>query len=149
MEHDILITLKECPAKNEREYVTKRFVDFNNRQSGVFPYKELNIFAYSPQNEIIGGLLGDISWGWLHVDVLWVEEAHRKSGIGTVLMDRAETEAIEMKVNRAYLETTDFQATDFYKKRGYHIFAQLEDQPPGHICYYMRNDDLYAKGRLS
>jgi hypothetical protein len=30
----------------------------------------------------------------------------------------------------------------FYKKRGYHVFAQLENQPPGHICYYMKRRTL-------
>ena len=57
-------------------------------------------------------------------------------------MDQAEAEAIAMDVQQAYLETTDFQALDFYKKRGYHVFAQLENQPPGHICYYMKKTNL-------
>ena len=54
-------------------------------------------------------------------------------------MDRAEAEASAIGVEQAYLETTDFQAVGFYEKRGYHIFAQLENQPPGHHCYYMKN----------
>jgi ribosomal protein S18 acetylase RimI-like enzyme len=33
----------------------------------------------------------------------------------------------------ADMETTDFQAVGFYEKRGYHIFARLENQPPGHM----------------
>jgi hypothetical protein len=57
-------------------------------------------------------------------------------------MDRAEAEALAMGVNRVYLESTDFQAVGFYKKRGYQVFAQLEDQPPGHICYYLKNTKI-------
>ena len=47
-----------------------------------------------------------------------------------------------MGVHRAYLETTDFQALDFYVGLGYEVFAQLENQPPGHTCYYMKNESL-------
>jgi len=54
-------------------------------------------------------------------------------------MDRAEAEARAMGVSQAYLETTAFQALGFYEKRGYQIFAQLKNQPPGHICYYLKN----------
>jgi ribosomal protein S18 acetylase RimI-like enzyme len=47
-----------------------------------------------------------------------------------------------MDVQQAFLETTDFQALGFYKKRGYQEFARLENQPPGHICYYMKKTNL-------
>lgn len=57
-------------------------------------------------------------------------------------MDRAEAESITMGVYQAYLETTDFQALGFYEKRGYQIFAHLENQPPGHKCYYLKNTQL-------
>ncbi len=57
-------------------------------------------------------------------------------------MDRSEAEAIAMGVQRAYLETTDFQALGFYRRRDYEVFAQLEDQPPGHVCYYLRKTSL-------
>jgi len=138
MHHEIEIQQHAHPSADDMVYLSQQFRAFYDRQCGIFPSKELNLFVYVPDKEIIGGLRGDISWGWLHVDVLWVAAAHRQDGIGTSLMDRAEAEACAMDVHQAYLETTDFQALGFYEKRGYQVFAQLDDQPPKHICYYMK-----------
>jgi ribosomal protein S18 acetylase RimI-like enzyme len=128
----------ETPSDEDIEHVSKHFRAFNNEQTGELPKKELHIFAYGPNGNVIGGLFGDISWGWLHVDVLWVDERYREEGIGSALMNEAQNEALAMKVDQAYLETTDFQASEFYKKLGFSIFAELENQPPGHVCYYMK-----------
>ena len=142
MHHDIDIQQHNHPSADDLTYISQQFRAFNDQQSGVFPSKALYLFAYGPDRQIIGGLVGDISWGWLHVDILWIAEPYRQYGIGTSLMDRAEAEASAMDVQQAYLETTDFQALSFYEKRGYHVFAQLENQPPGHICYYMKKHML-------
>jgi len=138
MSFEINIQQQDQPLAEDRAYVSQQFRAFNDQQCGVFPSKEVNLFAYAPDQQIIGGLFGEISWGWLHVDTLWIAESYRQSGIGTSLMDRAEAEARKMDVHQAYLETTDFQALGFYEKRGYQVFAQLENQPPGHTCYYMK-----------
>jgi len=138
MQQDIDIQQHDNPPADDLAYLSKQFRAFNDQQSGVFPSKDLYLFAYAPDGQVIGGLTGDISWGWLHVDVLWVAESHRHDGVGTSLMDKAEAEAIGMNVEKSYIETADFQALGFYEKRGYQVFAQLEDQPPGHVCYYMK-----------
>ena len=136
MKHEIRSL--DHPSVEDTMYVYQQFRAFNDQQSGIFPSKDVHLFAYASNQQLIGGLFGDISWGWLHVSIMWVAEPYRKHGIGTQLMDHAETEAAAMGIYQAYLETTDFQAVGFYEKRGYHIFAQLENQPPGHICYYMK-----------
>jgi ribosomal protein S18 acetylase RimI-like enzyme len=138
MDHIIDFQQLDRSSTDDVAYVRRKFIEFNDSQSGVFESKELHLIAYGSEQQVIGGLLGDISWGWLHVDVLWVDEAYRKYGIGTALMDRAEAEAGAMDVRNAYIETTDFQALGFYEKRGYKIFAHLDNQPPGHVCYYMK-----------
>ena len=138
MQYNIEIRYPDYPSVDDTTYVYQQFRAFNDQQSGIFPSKELHLFAYAPDQQLIGGLFGDISWGWLHVNIMWVAEPFRHHGIGTELMDRAEAEAAAMGVHQAYLETTDFQAVGLYEKRGYQVFAQLENQPPGHICYYMK-----------
>jgi len=147
MQKNIKIQQQDHPSIEDKKCVSQQFIAYNDQQSGEFPSKELNLFAYTPDGQIIAGLFGDIFWGWMHIDTLWVSDSYRKSGIGTSLMDRAEAEAVAMGVHRAYLESTDFQAVDFYKKRGYQVFAQLEDQPPGHICYYLKNTILNEQSR--
>jgi uncharacterized protein (DUF924 family) len=36
------------------------------------------------------------------------------------------------------LETTSFEARPFYEKRGYEVFATLDDYPPGHSKFFLR-----------
>jgi ribosomal protein S18 acetylase RimI-like enzyme len=138
MPDDIEIQQPDHPSGNDTAYVYQQFRAFNDRQSGLFPSRDLHLLAYASDQKLVGGLFGTISWGWLHVDVIWVAETYRQRGIGNSLMDRAEATASAMGIHQSYLETTDFQAVDFYKKRGYLIFAQLDNQPPGHVCYYMK-----------
>ena len=142
MQRKFDIQQQDHPSADDISFLSKQFMSYNAEQCGDFPSKELHLFAYGPDKQIIAGLRGSIFWGWLHVDTLWVAEQFRHDGIGTALMDRAEAEAVAMCVTQAYLETTDFQAVGFYEKRGYRIFAQLDDQPPGHICYYMKKLNL-------
>ena len=149
MHHDVDIQQHDHPSAEDAAYLSQQFRAYNDQQSGTFPSKALHLFAYDPDKQMIGGLAGSIFWGWLHVDTLWVAERYRQYGIGTCLMDMAESEARAMGVNQAYLETTDFQAVGFYEKRGYHIFAHLDNQPPGHTCYYMKNSRPQRKVKIT
>jgi GNAT superfamily N-acetyltransferase len=126
------------PPADDLAVVYTAFRQFNDQQAGRFPQKALHLLVYSPEGTVIGGLFGAIGWGWLHLDILWVADAYRGQGLGTQLLQRAEAEATAMGVMRAYLETTDFQAYDFYARHGYVAFAVLDDQPPGHQCFYMQ-----------
>jgi GNAT superfamily N-acetyltransferase len=126
------------PPAADLAVVYDAFRQFNDQQAGRFPQKALHLFGYSPDGTVIGGLFGAIGWGWLHLDILWVADAYRGQGLGTQLLQRAEAEATAMGIFHAYLETTDFQAYDFYARHGYVSFAVLDDQPPGHRCFYMQ-----------
>ncbi|EDY83358.1 acetyltransferase, GNAT family [Verrucomicrobiia bacterium DG1235] len=142
MQNNIEIREQIDSSTEDTAYVCRKFKEFNDKNTGIHPSKELLLVAYGSDEKVIGGLFGDISWGWMHVDVLWVDEAHRNNRIGSSLMDRAEAEAKAMGVTKAYIETTDFQAVEFYEKRGYKVFARIDNQPPGHACYYMQRTDF-------
>jgi len=51
---------------------------------------------------------------------------------------KAEELAIQKGCRNAHLETNDFQSLEFYKRRGYMVFGELEDLPEGHTKYYLR-----------
>jgi GNAT superfamily N-acetyltransferase len=86
----------------------------------------------------LGGLLGNIWGGWLHVTHLWVAAPARRHRNGTRLLQAAEQYAVERGCFAATLETASFEARPFYEKLGYEVFAALEDYPPGHTKYYLR-----------
>ena len=132
------IIQKENPSEEEAAFIYGKLRSFNAAHTGELPRKSLRIFAYGQNQQIVGGLFGEVGWGWLHIDILWVDNSYRKQGLGSKLLKQAETESLAMGIDRGYLETTDFQARPFYEKMGYEVFAELNDQPPGHTCYYMK-----------
>jgi GNAT superfamily N-acetyltransferase len=103
MRLNIVIQQLEDPPAEDKAYVSKQFIAYNNKQCGILPSKDLYLFAYDPEGQIFAGLFGDISWGWLHVDTLWVAESYQQHGIGFALMERAEAEARAMDMAQAYL----------------------------------------------
>ncbi len=53
-------------------------------------------------------------------------------------MDAAEAFAVERGAFAANLETHSFGAKEFYTRRGYVVFGQLDDYPPGHTKLFLR-----------
>ena len=49
---------------------------------------------------------------------------------------RVEEEARQRGAKNSYLDTFSFQAPEFYKRNGYHVFGELQDFPPGHQRYF-------------
>jgi GNAT superfamily N-acetyltransferase len=93
----------------------------------------LEVWAFDETSgELAGGLTG-FTWArWLHVDLLWISDAHRSTGLGTRLLTEAERSAREERgCGWARLETWDFQAPGFYGRRGYEVVGRMEDYPPG------------------
>ncbi|MBK8027265.1 MAG: GNAT family N-acetyltransferase, partial [Chloroflexi bacterium] len=97
----------------------------------------LNIFVRDDMGEIVGGILGGMWGGWLHITFLWVAPELRKQGYGTRLLQAAEAEAKEKGCRSAFLETHSFQAPDFYRRLGFQPVGQLSDYPPGHAYFIM------------
>jgi hypothetical protein len=54
------------------------------------------------------------------------------------LLKQIEAEAIAKGFHGSHLETTDFQAVDFYLQNDYEVFGELEGKPKGYTWYYMK-----------
>ncbi|MDN0200844.1 N-acetyltransferase [Streptomyces sp. S.PNR 29] len=92
----------------------------------------LHIWALDETDTLAGGLAGHTWATWLHVAYLWVDERHRGTGLGSRLLAEAERVAREERGCRAArLETWDFQAPEFYRKKGYQVVCEIPDYPPG------------------
>ncbi|NPV06384.1 MAG: GNAT family N-acetyltransferase [Anaerolineae bacterium] len=126
--------------------VTKAIRDglaaYNLAITGEQEWARFAIAVRNARGEVLGGLLAELAWDWMHVSQLWLHESLRGRGIGTELLRRAEAEALARGITRAHLETTSFQALDFYLKNGYTVFAQLHGKPRGHTWYYLKREDL-------
>ncbi|MEV6613618.1 GNAT family N-acetyltransferase [Streptomyces sp. NPDC051051] len=92
----------------------------------------LHVWASDDTGALAGGLVGHTWTTWLHVTHLWVDERHRGSGLGTRLLAEAERLARDDHgCLRSRVETWDFQAPRFYRRRGYEVVCVIEDYPPG------------------
>ena len=105
---------------------------YNRQQAGEDHAQSLCFVLSGPDWEIVGGVIGSTYWEWLHPDLLWVKEELRGQGYGHRLLMVAEDEARRRGAKNAYLDTFSFQAPDFYKRRGYQLFGELLDFPPGY-----------------
>jgi len=139
MTHDLTITLQETPHPADAEFVQERLREFNRSKVGDEDHHQrLAIFIRDPEQQILGGLLGDTYWGWLYVSILWIDERLRSQGYGERLLAAAEQEAVRRGCKHAHLDTMSFQALPFYEKHGYEVFGVLEDLPEGRKRYFLQ-----------
>jgi GNAT superfamily N-acetyltransferase len=119
-----------------RRHLLKHLHGFNVDAVGKMDHKPLTITARE-RNDVVGGLVGETSLGWLLIELLWVADEHRGKGLGKSLVKEAESQARKRGVRNAYLNTFSFQAPGFYKKLGYQEFGRLSGFPPGHSRHWM------------
>ncbi len=122
----------------EAQLVRDRLDLFNVGVTGVSTYYPVNFILKNGRDEVMGGLLGSIWGGWLHITYLWVDEAERGKDAATRMMDQAEAYARERRCHSIMLDTHSFQARPFYEKRGFEVFATLDDWPKGHKKFFLR-----------
>jgi len=135
---DLEIVFDPLPPDSLREYIIDRLAIFNVARTGADNWAPVCFFLKSRHGEWLGGLIGDHWGGWLTVRFLWLAEAARGHRYGTGLMDAAEAYALSRGCFAATLDTHSYEALGFYQKRGYEVFGQLDDCPPGHTKYFLR-----------
>lgn len=132
------ITLESHASTDDVAAVRRGLSAYNRAFAGPDDITPLHILIRDDAGRVIGGLLGGTYWGWLVVEIVWMHEGLRGQGLGSRLMDMAEAEAIRRGCHSAHLDTMSFQALDFYRKRGYTLFGQLDDLPMGHSRYFLK-----------
>lgn len=124
------------PNKNEIEFVNNALEKFNNMHVGPDNHVLLNIVEYDENQNVIAGILGGTYWGWLHIDILWVDENFRSKKIGSRLLIAAENEAKKRGCHSVHVDTMSWQAPEFYKKHGYELISELDNIPNGYKKFH-------------
>lgn len=135
---ELEIVFDPLPPEALTRFVTESLAAYNIAVTGDSRWYPVGFFLRSARGEWLGGLLGEIWSGWLHVRILWVDSAVRGRGNGTRLLRAAEDYAVERGCCGATLDTHSFQARPFYENCGYEVFATLDDYPPGHSKFFLR-----------
>lgn len=86
---------------------------------------QINLARYSPDNDLIAGLSGTTSYGWLRVNMLWVASPHRGTGIGRQIMEKAFEQSVARACHSVWLETSSQTACAFYTALGFEEFGAL------------------------
>ncbi|HEY0319561.1 MAG TPA: GNAT family N-acetyltransferase [Pyrinomonadaceae bacterium] len=136
--NDLQITVEDQPKEEERRRVVDGLLAYNESQTGDVSYERLTLVLREASGDVVGGLLGEIYWGWLHIDILWIDDSLRSRGYGGKLLAVAEQKAIAKGCRSVFLDTFSFQALSFYENCGYEVFGELADFPPGHIRYFLK-----------
>lgn len=139
MDSTYSLNIEAEPRASDMNAITLGLLSFNSLHTGGSgPPQYLVITVRDITQAIVGGLVGVIYLGWLHIHALWMQEELRGQGYGNSLLEAAEQEATRRGCFNACLETFSFQALPFYEKRGYLIFGELPDFPPGGKKYFLR-----------
>jgi GNAT superfamily N-acetyltransferase len=133
------ITLTDAPDPSARQAVLSGLIAYNAAWTGPTTYQPLALLLTDPADgPVIGGLWGGTHFGYLFIELLYLPEALRRSGLGSRLIRAAEAEALRRGCTAVWLDTFSFQARGFYEKLGYSVFGTLPDCPPGHSRYFLR-----------
>ena len=111
------------PATEEEVHsgdIGRRLRQYNYGFVGQYPeVRFIRLNARDGAGNVVGGLRAVVAMCWLRVELLFVDENHRRTGVGTALLLEAERIAREVGAKNAALETFEFQGPGFYAKHGY------------------------------
>ena len=119
------------------EIIGGGITDYNTQQAGDDQGENLCFVLRSPDQEIVGGVIGATYWNWLYINLMWIKEELRGRGYGQRLLMLAEEEGRKRGATQVYLDTFSFQSPGFYQKYGYEVFGELHEFPPGHQRYFL------------
>lgn len=135
---EIQLTNESNPSKELTRAIFDELFRANAERTGDGAIGEICVVARDAEGAVVGGIYGEIYWGWLNVAALWVAPSLRRRGLGTRLLARAEEEALAKGCHGVYLDTFTFQSPNLYLRCGYEIFGTLDDFPRGHARHFLR-----------
>jgi GNAT superfamily N-acetyltransferase len=120
---------READVAATREAVVRGLSAHNEARVGPRRTEPLALSLRDEAGTMVGGLIGELKWEWLYVDLLWIDEAHRGAGHGEALLGMAEQAARDYGARGVYLGTMSIQAPGFYPRMGYRECGRMEDYP--------------------
>jgi len=137
---DVLLTVEADPDAFAEE-IEAHLLASLRQNIPASDYATFSIVARNAEGEILGGLIGGTSYGWLLVKMLWVADEARGQGLGTRIMTLAEDVVRGRGCHGAWLDTSSRRARRFYEKLGYEAFGILEnrdgERPEGHARFFL------------
>lgn len=137
------ITISDCDG--DADFDVELEAALRESLAGELPQSEnssMSIAARTSAGKVVAGLSASTSYDWLHINLLWVDDAHRRHGLGAELLKRALGRASNMGCSACWLETSNPSARAFYEAEGFSVFAQLSNEgqrrPDSHRRWFLR-----------
>ena len=112
---------------------------YNRSKREAAESEPLNLYVEDDSGQVMAGLVAETFGNWLEIEYLFVKENLRGQGIGSQLLQQAESEAKNRNCRFAFVNTYQFQAPAFYQKHGYKEVFTLKDYPyTGQRHYYQK-----------
>lgn len=132
------IDMEMPPNEDDRQELANALLAYSHARYGDPTARPVGFFLRSDDGGLRGGLTGNLRWGWLYIEMLWVRGDLRGQGYGTRLLVDAEEFARASGAVAVHLDTGGEDALPFYRQRGYEVFGTLEGFPPGSRQYFLR-----------
>lgn len=130
--------VEDDPRPEDVALLNDRLYQFNAAATGAHDGRWLAIFVRDARGELEAGLSGWTWGGTGFVQTLWVREDRRSHGLGSRLLAAAEREAERRGCREVHLDTHDYQAPEFYSRRGYETIGRLPGWPAGTTRLFFR-----------
>lgn len=112
---------------------------YNRSKRETAESEPLNLYVEDEHGQLLAGLVAETFGNWLEIEYLFVKEELRGQGIGSQLLQQAESEAKKRNCRFAFVNTYQFQAPAFYQKHGYKEVFTMKDYPyTGQRHYYQK-----------
>lgn len=110
---------------------------YNHENLGHEVSKPLVVTVRNENGELTGGVAGRTIYRQFLIEVVWVDQACRRTGLGRHLMERAEAEARQRGCAAAQVDTLSFQGPVFYGKLGFEVAGKVSGVPDSPDRYFM------------
>jgi GNAT superfamily N-acetyltransferase len=136
---DIVVT--SAPPSEVVAKISNDLDLFNVAATNIADRMPLGVLVVdSNTGAVLGGITGRTSLGLLFIDLFFLPDELRGSGLGTRLLAAAEDEARRRGCRAAVLYTISFQAPGFYIRNGWKIFGEIPCDPPGTSRVFLSKD---------
>ena len=132
------VTLGDAWNAELDAFLAARIYEFNASATGHADGRALTATVDDAQGRRIAAASGHTWGGTCQLTSLWVEESHRRAGLGSALLRAVEDEARRRGCAQVVLLTHDFQAPAFYERHGFEVVATIDNHPLGWQNVVMR-----------
>ena len=122
--------------EGDEELIGKKIGEYADAMAPAEPHTQEERLVFRAEDgdgRLAGGCEVNIhAWGRAVLARLWVDEPHRRQGLGSMLIREAERAAGEKGCYYLCLGTMDYQARPLYEKHGFTVFTVNRDIQGGH-----------------